>query len=249
MCDGGNLEAELAYGNRPSVIAHRDEITDTLISDVVLGRALAFDVKYIREILDLRVSPLGVVEEPRFRIIHDLTFAAGATVRSSVNDDTYFTQAQECGLGHVLHDIISRVLYLRKLHGVELNIFIRRVDVKDAFRQMLVDPAGAPAFGYTMGDVVVVDLRCQFGWRSSPGFWSLFSSALEHAYTHTAFQNASILPEGTAAVQLVKLVPPQDGSPAVPLPHDCQHIIGAAGSPVPRFSSDITWTTGCWLNH
>ena len=58
MCDGGNLEAELAYGNRPSVIAHRDEITDKLISDVVLGRALAFDVKYIREILDLRVLSL-----------------------------------------------------------------------------------------------------------------------------------------------------------------------------------------------
>ena len=40
---------------------------------------------------------------------------------------------------------------------------------------------------------------------------------------------ASILTEGAAAVQHVKLVPPQNGSSAVPLPCDCQQIIGARG--------------------
>lgn len=34
------------------------------------------------------MSPLGVVEEPKFRIIHDSTFAAGARRRTSVDSDT-----------------------------------------------------------------------------------------------------------------------------------------------------------------
>lgn len=47
----------------------------------------------------------------------------------------------------------------------------------------LVHPLRASVFGYTMGDLVVADRGCQFGWRSGPGFCSLFSSALEHAHT------------------------------------------------------------------
>ena len=101
--------------------------------------------------------------------------------------------------------------------------------VKDAFRQVLVDPVGEPAFGHTKADVVVVCLRCQFGWRSSPGFLSLFSSSLEQSHTRTTFQSASISLEGAAAVQHVKLVPPRDGSSVVPLPCDGQQTTGACG--------------------
>lgn len=132
--DGGNIEAELAYGNQSSVAPHSSKILEKTISDVVLGRALVFDVKFIREILGVRVSPLGVVDEPKFRIIHDLTFSAGAEVRSSVNSDTDFSQAPECLLGHVLRNILSRILSLRQLHGTLAEIMLCRVDVKEAFR-------------------------------------------------------------------------------------------------------------------
>ena len=100
------------------------------------------------------------LNNPRFSIIHDLSLAAEAEVRSSVDGDTDFAQAPECRLGHVLFDVLSRVLYLRQLHGVQLEILIGRVDVKEAFRQVPVDASGASVFGYTMGDQVVVDLRC-----------------------------------------------------------------------------------------
>ena len=111
MCAGGNLDAKLAYVNHASVNAHRDEITDKIISDVVLGRSLMFDVKYIGDILGLRVSLLGVVEEPELIIIHDLAFDASTTIRSSAHDETDFAQVPECKLGHVLH---------KQLHGVWL---------------------------------------------------------------------------------------------------------------------------------
>ena len=55
------------------------------------------------------------LKNPKFSIIHDLTLAAGAEVRSGVNGDTDFAQAPVCRLGHVLFDVLSRVLYLWKI--------------------------------------------------------------------------------------------------------------------------------------
>ena len=49
------------------------------------------------------MSPLAVVLEPKFRIIHDLTFARDVG-RTSVTDDTDFSSAPPCELGHVLRD-------------------------------------------------------------------------------------------------------------------------------------------------
>ena len=69
------------------------------------------------------------------------------------------------------------------------------------------------------------------GWRSSPGFWSLFSSALERSYTHTTFQTASVLPVGAESVDHVNIVSPT--APAARLPRDCATIVmdgGFAGS-------------------
>ena len=99
---------------------------------------------------------------------------------------------------------------------------------------VLVDPAGAPAFRYTIGDVVVVYFRCQFGWRPSPWF-DPYSHPRLSTPIHSTFKNASILPEGAAAVQHVQQVPPQDVRSAVPLPHDCQQITGADGLAVSSF--------------
>ena len=76
-------------------------------------------------------------------------------------------------------------------------------------------------FGYRVGNHAVVDLRLQFGWRSSPNFWGLFSAALEHAHNHTAFQQAEGSTQGAAAVAHVKVVPP-----SAALPRDCVRVQG-----------------------
>ena len=70
----------------------------------------------------------------------------------------------------MLRDVLLRVLFLRQTHGPRARIVLCHVDVKVTFRQVLVDPAGAPVFGYAMGGHAVVDMRLQFGWRNSPGF-------------------------------------------------------------------------------
>ena len=155
------------------------------------GRALVLDLRSASEILGLRISPLSVVLEPKFRIIHDLTFAR-AGGRTSVNGDTDFDSAPPSELGYVLREVLPRVMLLRQTHGSSARILLCRVDVKYVFRRVLVYPAGAPAFGYVFENGVVVDLRLQFWWRNSPGFWGLMACALEHAHTHSTFQGADV---------------------------------------------------------
>ena len=99
----------------------------------------------------------------------------------------------------------------------------------------LVDPAGAPGFGYVFGDRVVVDLRLQFGWRNSPGSWGMMVSALEHAHTHSTFQGTDVSPKGAAAVAHVGLSPPR-GVPLVSIPGDCGPVSGSGGNAGNYFS-------------
>ena len=188
---GGDLTAELAYGNHPGIAQHDVAIHKKICEDVVYGRALVFNLHFAGEILGLRISPLSVVLEPKFRNIHDLAFARAGGL-TSVNGDTDFDSAPPSELGHVLREVLPRVMVLRQTHGSNARILLCRMDVKDAFRQALVDPVGAPVFGYVVRDRVVVDLRLQFGWRNSPGFWGLMASPLDHAHTHSTFQGADV---------------------------------------------------------
>ena len=111
----------------------------------------------------------------------------------------------------MLRDVLLTVLYLRQRHGPGARIVLSRIDVKQAYRQIPVDPEGASVFGYIIGSLAVVDLRLQFGCKNSPGFWGLFSAALEHAHTHTRFQHAVVSPQGASAVDHTTIVPSRGG--------------------------------------
>ena len=52
----------------------------------------------------------------------------------------------------------------------------RRVDIKDTFRQIPVDPLDAAKLGDVYGEYVVVDLFRQFEGRRSPGFSDLVAT-------------------------------------------------------------------------
>ena len=65
---------------------------------------------------------------------------------------------------------VYNVLYLRRKYGVGARIILSKMDVEDAFRQVVVEWERSPMFGYVFRDLVVVNMRLQFGWRNSPGF-------------------------------------------------------------------------------
>ena len=164
---GRRLEEEIAYDNHPSSESHTGAIGAKIVQDVVNGRALVFKLSFVSDIRGSRFSPLGAVEGRKLRIIHDLTFA-GHGYRSSVNDDTDFSAAPPCELGPIFGDVCRRIMYLRQCHGVIDRVMLCRIDVKDAFRQIPVDPLHAAKFGYVFDEYAVVDLFLQFRWRSSP---------------------------------------------------------------------------------
>ena len=95
--------------NHLSVTSRTAVFDDTVCTDVIHERALNLDSRFAADILGLRVSPLAVVLEPKFRIIDDLTFAR-AGVGTSVKDETDLPSAPPCELGHVLVDVLLRVL-------------------------------------------------------------------------------------------------------------------------------------------
>ena len=121
------------------------------------GRTLAFKRPSVSDIRGLHVSPLGAVEGRKLRIIQDLTFV-GDGYRSSVNDDTDFSSATPRELGRVFGEVCRRTLHLRQRHGVVARVMLCRIDVKDAFRQLRVDPLHAAKYGYVVDEYAVVGL-------------------------------------------------------------------------------------------
>ena len=157
MAPGGDLQAEIAYGNHPSSESYAGAIRAKIVQDAVNGRTLVFKRSSISDIRGLSVSPLGAVEGTELRIIHNLTFA-GDGFRSSVNGDTDLSTAPPYELGHVFGSVCRRILYLRQRHGVVARVMLCRIDVKDAYRQIPVDPLHAAKFGYVSDEYAVVDL-------------------------------------------------------------------------------------------
>ena len=203
VAPGGDLQAKIAYGNHPSSESHTWAVQAKIVQDVVNGCALASKRSSVSDTRGLRVSPLDTVEGMELRIIHGLTFA-GDGYRSNVNDDNDFSAASPCEFGHVFGNVCRRVPYLRQRHGVVARVMLCRIDIKDAFHKIPVDPLYAATFGYVFDEYAVVDVFLQFEGRSSPGYWDLVASSLEHAHNQTGFQDAVVSEHGRSAIAHVR---------------------------------------------
>lgn len=78
--------------------------------DVLLGRALVFELRFVTDLLGLRVWPLDIVLHPELRLLHDLTLAR-AGGGTSVNCDTGFDSASYFKLSHVLRHGLFHFLF------------------------------------------------------------------------------------------------------------------------------------------
>ena len=129
----------------------------------------------------------------------------------------YRDQIPECHLAGVIGQIISRMLGLRDRFGIGKRILIQKVDAKRVFRQVGVDLAGAANVGYVLGGYLFIDLRLQFGWRGSPGWWGVTASVIQQAQRQTTKASATILAAGKVATAHVQ-VAGRTGVAVEPLP-------------------------------
>ena len=84
-------------------------------------------------------------------------------------------------------------------------------------------------FWYVFRELVVADRRLQFGWRRFPGFFCLFSAALEHAHRHTSYDDAMVMEQGRTATEHVSVTPPRATDRPTSLPPGCRVPRGRGG--------------------
>ena len=119
---------------------------------------------------DLRLSPLAVVVSPsKTRIIHDLTLSS-SQYACSVNADTDFALPPPVELGRVLRNVIGRILYLRRRFGPRAHIVLSKINVTEAFRQVSVQWAGVPVFGYVFANWSLPIVGCSLDGGVRRGF-------------------------------------------------------------------------------
>ena len=117
VASGGGPAFALRYLNHISADMYMDEITNKIRDDVRFGRAFVFPRESGARIPRLLVSPLAVIKSStKLCVVHDLTFSSGPSM-TGVNEDTDFSSAPACELGHVLRDIIWCILYLPQRFG------------------------------------------------------------------------------------------------------------------------------------
>ena len=64
--------------------------------------------------------------------------------------------------GHVICDVLLRVLFLRQTRSSHCRTPLCRMDVKYACRGVLVDPAGAPRFGRVLDTFSAITLSWNY---------------------------------------------------------------------------------------
>ena len=151
-------------------------------------------------------------------------------------------------LGRVFLNIIWRIMYLRLRFGPRARTVLSTINVTVVLRQVSVEWAEAPAFGYTVRELVLTNHRLQFGWWSSPGFSRLSSAALEHAHRHTSYDDVVVMEQGRTATEHVLVTPPKATDGPAPLPPGRRVSRGRGGRRSP-FSYYTTYATGFWWRY
>jgi hypothetical protein len=88
----------------------------------------------------------------------------------SVNERTDAKGVPPCDIPHVFDTFLAHAYRLR-LKYPQGHLAMGKVDVADAFRQLLIHPDFASFFSYVWEDFLIVDLRLAFGWMDSPGYF------------------------------------------------------------------------------
>lgn len=162
------LENLPVCGNLKSVLLRPEVVTSKLATEVALGR-MAGPFKDL-PIPALRVSPLGLVpkKEPnKFRLIHHLSYPAGASVNDGIDAD----------LCKVVYTSFDAALHWVRRYGC--GALLAKTDVEAAFRLLPVHPNSFCLLGCTWQDHFYVDCCLPMGCSVSCYFFELFSTFVE----------------------------------------------------------------------
>ena len=179
-----DINATLAYSNHRTVAPHSDIILAKIFDDVRFGRSIIFPRSEAHTIPDLRLSPLAVVVSPS-QNSQDLTFSSSQYARS-VNADTDFAQAPSVELGHVLRNIIGRILYLRPRFGPRARIVLIRSTSRRRSDMLAYSGQEHPCLGTFFANWSWPIVSCSLDGGVRRGGFCMFFAALQHCLLYTS---------------------------------------------------------------
>ena len=168
-------------------------------------------------------------------------------------DDRLGRDPRVCSRGHDARGYIESSRFKGKVRRPSADCHSKH-GCQNTFRKVPVDPDGAAAFGYVLGQYLIVDLRLQFGWRGSSGWRGVISAAIQYAQRITTRASASFSHAGDRAVEHVAIAL-STGRPVASWPAEC--VVRPAeggGADDPAFvvvfmddaiSVEVPWEKGC----
>ena len=155
--------------NLISAEQYKNETLAKLSKEISLGRMLG--PFHTLPISTLRVSPIGLVpkSDGTWRLITHLSFPPG----NSIND---FISEEFCKVKYSSLDNILDVIY-----ELGRGALLGKIDIKSAFRLLIVNPADFDLLGIFFDGKFYIDKCLPFGCSISPNLFEKFSTFLQWA--------------------------------------------------------------------
>jgi hypothetical protein len=158
-------------GPHQSALVHRSFLEEEMADMVEKGQWMVLPYDLLRNLPQLRISPIGVVpqHDRRPRTIVDLSFFG-------VNDETIpLAPHESMQFGHTLHRLLQRLVDADPRYGPTHLI---KVDISDGFYRIHLNPTDAPVLGVAFPQapdgtkLVAIPLTLPMGWVLSPPYFT-----------------------------------------------------------------------------
>ena len=152
----------------------------------------------------LVISPLNSVpksESEERRVIVDLSWPHGHAVNNGISKDKYLSEPIDLRYASV-EDVCNMVL------SIGAGALIYKRDLKQAYRQIPVDPRDYQYLGYKWGDMMFFDTVLAMGQRNAAMACSRTTRAVMHLHNKVGFHGTSYLDD------LIGVSPPSEGQVA-----------------------------------
>lgn len=173
--------------NWPSALEFRNEVNDIIQADLEAGKLHGpfTEPPYDRFI----VSPLGAFQKrnsSKVRVIHDLSYPSIGSVNSLIDSDEYtLTYAS-------IDDAVNFIVNMDSE-----AIFLSKMDLKDAFKSVFIDPVDWPLMGFSWMDPAgctqyYFSKTLNFGLRSAPFLFDSIADPLLQIMFHRGLRPTAI---------------------------------------------------------
>ena len=181
FCIGANPEAMLkpAHRNMKSAQQHPDVINEYLQKETHLLNIIG--PFHLHTSPEVHINRFGVIPKKhqpgKWQLITDLSFPEGASVNDAIDP-------RLCSLKYVTVDQVAK-----KAMQLGTGSLIAKIDIKSAYRLILVSPLDRHYLGMLWNGQVYVDGMLPFGLRSAPKIFNAVADALEWCIAREGIQD------------------------------------------------------------